>query len=281
MASGSLGGWHPHFDVWLIFGALGVLYVTAVRRHLRRTGEATPRGRQVLFLVGVATFWLGSDWPVHDLAEGSLYSVHMAQHLLFTLVGALALVAGTPTWMARRLLAGRRIRRLVGGLSRPVPALLQANLVLVLSHWPLVVNTTVENHPLHFVAHAVLVASAILMWMPVASPLPEIRRLRAPVQMLYLFGQTILPTVPASFLTFARTPLYEVYVGLPRMFGLDVVTDQQMAGLVMKLAGGFYLWFVIAVIFFRWSGQSERDGEETVLYSDVEHELIDVPAGGR
>ena len=32
----------------------------------------------------------------------------------------------------------------------------------------------------------------------------------------------------------------------------------QSAGLIMKLGGGFYLWTIIAVKYFRWAGEQER-----------------------
>ncbi len=283
MSEAAFPGWHPHLDTWLLLAVLAAAYLRTVRREDRRLREGggdpapsqppTTRRQKVTFLSGVAVLWLGSDWPVHDLAEGYLYGVHMTQHLVFTLVAALLLVAGTPAWMARRLLRPAWLRAAVQALARPVPALVQANVVLVLSHWPLVVNTTVRVHPLHFVAHAVLLASAVLMWLPVASPLAEIPRLRPPLQMLYLFGQTILPTVPASFLTFGTHPLYEAYASLPRLWGISVLADQQLAGLIMKLLGGFYLWIAITVIFFRWSAREDEAGD-VLLYEDVEHELL-------
>ncbi|HEX2117833.1 MAG TPA: cytochrome c oxidase assembly protein, partial [Acidimicrobiales bacterium] len=149
---------------------------------------------------------------------------------------------------------------------------------LVLSHWPLVVEATVRYHPLHFVAHAVLLVSAVLMWMPVVSPLPEIRRIKPPAQMLYLFLQTIVPTVPASFLTFNDRPLYGIYAEFPRLWGISALTDQQTAGLIMKILGGLFLWAVIAVIFFRWYESEERKSKEDVLlWNDVEHELLVPP----
>jgi putative membrane protein len=80
--------------------------------------------------------------------------------------------------------------------------------------------------------------------------------------------------VPASFLTFASSPLYEGYVGKPRVWtGFDVVTDQRVAGLVMKLGGGLLLWGVIAVLFFRWNAQEERAEDELVTWDDFEREL--------
>jgi putative membrane protein len=287
-----------HLDGWLLIGLIEVLYLAAITRERARRGsgaEPTATGRQVVaFTAGVAVLWLASDWPVHDLAEGYLYSVHMVQHLLFTLVAAALLLIGTPAWLAQRLLGvGRRpaSRRLsvVRGLSRPLVGIIQFNVVLVLSHWPAVVEATVRWHPLHFVAHAVLLVSAVFMWMPVLSPLREISRAKPPMQMLYLFLQTILPTVPASFLTFGHKPLYRIYETFPRLWDISALTDQQTAGLIMKIGAGFYLWVVIAAIFFRWYSSEERlggglppghperpsgdDDHDVLLWEDVEAEL--------
>ena len=282
--------WHPHLDVWALVAGLGLLYALAVRRErARRPGEQVLSRRHLTCFAGaLGVMWFASDWPMHDVAEGYLYSVHMVQHMLLTLVVALLLLAGTPAWMARNLLGagpGRSSRRSHGGLlritrslSRPVTGLIQFNLILVLSHWPVVVEATVRFHPLHFVAHAVLLASAVLMWMPIASPLPEIPRIKPPAQMLYLFLQTIVPTVPASFLTFNDRPLYGIYADLPRLWGVSALTDQQTAGLIMKIVGGLFLWGVIAVIFFRWYEREERAAKDDVLlWDDVEHELLVPP----
>ena len=273
--------WHPHWDVWALVGAFGLLYVMAVRRERgRRPGERIVSRRQaVCFASALGVMWLASDWPMHDVAEGYLYSVHMIQHMLLTLVVALLLLAGTPAWMARNLLGrGGALLRVTRSLSRPVTGLIQFNLILVLSHWPVVVEATVRYHPLHFVAHAVLLTSAVLMWMPVASPLPEIPRIKPPAQMLYLFLQTIVPTVPASFLTFNERPLYGIYAELPRLWGVSALTDQQSAGLIMKILGGLFLWGVIAAIFFRWYESEERKAKDDVLlWDDVEHELLAPP----
>lgn len=273
--------WHPHFDVWMLIGLLALLYVVALRgEKARRPGEmVVSRGQARCFAAGLGVMWLATDWPVHDVAEGYLYSAHMLQHMLLTLVVALLLLAGVPAWMARRVLGAGRLLRCVRTLSRPVTGLIQFNLILVLSHWPAVVEATVRYHYLHFLAHAVLFGSAVLMWMPVASPLPEIERIKAPTQMLYLFLQTIVPTVPASFLTFNNRPLYRIYATFPRLWGVSALTDQQTAGLIMKIVGGLFLWLVIAIIFFRWYESEEREAgsPEVLLWDDVEKELLAPP----
>src|SRR5436305_11850812 len=77
--------------------------------------------------------------------------------------------------------------------------------------------------------------------------------------MLYLFLQSVIPTVPASFLTFGSKPLYHVYATFPRLWGISALTDMQVSGLIMKIAAGLLIWGVIAIIFFRWQRREEID----------------------
>jgi len=254
--------WDPHPDVWLLVALLGAGYAVALTRVaptvLPAGVPAATRFQVTCFGFGVFTTWLAADWPVHTLGEGYLYSVHMVQHLLFTMVAVPLLVLGTPAWLARWLLTPRRLFVVVRHLSRFLPALVLFNVVVVVTHWPAFVNLTLRSGVAHFLAHSMLFLSAIVIWMPVLSPLPEIPRLRPPVQMGYLALQAVVPTVPASFLTFGSRPLYRGYENLPKLFGLDALTDQLVAGLIMKIAAGLLLWALIAVVFFRWAAAEER-----------------------
>jgi putative membrane protein len=263
-------------DVWLVLGSVVAAYLIAVRRHDRDlpAGEdPTPRRKVRLFLLGMAVLWLGADWPIHDLAERYLFSVHMVQHTLFSLVAAPILLAGMPVWLLRRLLGPRWVRSVWGVVTRPVPALVLFNGVLFFTHWPAVVEVAVTSELAHLGLHVLLVGSALVMWWPVLSPLPEMPPLPAPGQMLYLFLESLAPTIPASFLTFGTRPLYPVYATFPRIWGMGVLTDQLVAGLIMKLVGGMILWGVIAAVFFRWGYRERRDGFDALRYSDVEREI--------
>jgi putative membrane protein len=190
-----------------------------------------------------------------------------------SLVAPPLLLAGTPGWLFRTLLRPRWLFAVVRGLSRPIVALLLFNAFIAVSHWPAFVDLALSSELVHFGVHAVLVLTALLMWMPVLSPVVEIPRLRYPGQMLYLFAQSIVPTVPASFLTFADGPIYPFYGLAAPLIGLDPVTDQRIAGLVMKLVGGFILWGFIAVLFFRWHRQEELGGTDEPVWQDVERHL--------
>jgi putative membrane protein len=266
--------WHPHPTVWLVLGGIWVAYLVAVRRDRTAVGEpADRRRRTTLFSVGMACLWLGADWPVHDLAEGYLYSVHMAQHLLFTLVAPPLLIAGMPAWMWRDILRPRWLFVAFRFLTRPIVALILFNGLLLFTHWPEIVEASVRSEPTHFTLHVLLFGSAIVMWWPVMSPLVELPALAPPAQMMYLFAQSLAPTIPASFLTFGHTLLYPVYGTFPRIWGISALNDQLIAGLLMKLVGGFILWGFVATIFFRWYAREERDGWDALAFRHVEREL--------
>lgn len=269
----ALPPFHVHLDVLAILGGLAVAYLVAAARHERRTGERLEARRRARFLGGVAALLVGAGWPIHDLAEGYLYSLHMVQHMLFTFLAAPLLLTGMPPWMWRALLRPAPVREAWRLLTRPLVALIVANGVLLFTHWPEVVATSVGSELAHFSLHTLLLGSAIVMWWPVVSPLPEMPPLSRPGQLIYLFFQSLAPTIPASFLTFGTEPLYPVYATFPRIWGIDPLTDQLIAGLVMKLVGGAILWTVIAVIFFHWGREESSEGWDALKFRNVEREI--------
>jgi putative membrane protein len=270
-------GWEPHPDVWLLVALLGAGYVIAVTRMGPRwaaPGERPVTNLQVAcFTLGVVALWVAADWPIHDVAEKSLYTAHMVQHLVFSMVAAPLLLLGTPAWLLRAILRPRWILHRVQFLARFLPALIVFNFVLVVTHWPAFVDLSLRSGGVHFLAHALILLSSLLVWMPVVSPLPEVPRLTPAPRMIFLFLQSVVPTVPASFLTFGSAPLYHYYEGVPQLFGLTALEDQQMAGLVMKIGAGLLLWMLIAVIFFRWAAEEERRSVQTRKWQDLDREL--------
>jgi putative membrane protein len=272
--------WEPHPDVLLLVGLLVAGYAIALARIGPRTLPAgapvASRFQVTCFGLGAFALLLGSEWPMHDLAEGYMYSVHMVQHLLFTMVAAPLLLLGTPGWLARRLLQPVWLFRTVRWMSRFIPALILFNLVVVLVHWPAVVDLTLRSGLAHFVAHVILVVSAFVIWMPIVSPLPEIPRLAPPLRMAFLFLQSVVPTIPASFLTFGSHPLYRRYESLPKLWGISALDDQLIAGLIMKIGAGLLIWALIAVIFFRWAAAEERRNRPGPGLRDLDRELTEM-----
>ena len=255
--------------MWALVIVLGTGYAVALTRW--GVGQVTTRRQVVTFSVGLLFLWVASDWPIHDIAEDYLLSVHMVQHLMLSLLVPPLLLLGTPPWLMRRLLAP--IAGFVKKAARPLPAAVLFNTVVAVSHWPALVDASLRSEPVHFAVHAVLFTSAALMWFPVVNQLPEYPRITDPARMVYLFLQSIIPTVPASFLTFGDGALYKFYESVPRIWGMSAIEDQQVAGAMMKVVGGGALWAVIVVMFFRWYARTERDKGDVLTWDDVEREL--------
>lgn len=260
---------HVHSEVLALVVALIAAYLFVLRRygglfHPRRDEPAASGRQKLAFAAGIASIVVALGWPLHDLGDNYLFSAHMVQHLILGFVTAPLLLLGTPQWMARLALGQGRLRRAYRWLARPLPAAIAFNVVLVFVHWPKVVGLMVSNDQFHAVTHLAFLAAGLLMWSVLYSPLQDVAgRISPAAKMLYLFVQTIIPTVPASFLTFGDAPLYRVYETFPRLWGISPIDDMQLAGLIMKLGGGLLLWSIIAVQFFRWADSEAAIGRGT------------------
>lgn len=270
--------WLPPVDVLLVLLLLEGAYLYGVTELRPRISDAgrVKRSQVFLFSLGVLALYAGAGSPVHDLADERLVSMHMLQHVLFMLVAPPLLLLGTPDWLLRPLLRSPGAMALARLITRPLVALALSNAVLLLAHLPVAMDVVLRYEAAHLAQHAALVAAGLLLWWPVLSPLPELPRSSYPIQMLYLFVQSLLPTVMASFLTFSDRVVYGFYADAPRVWGLSPVADQQIAGLTMKLLGGLILWTAIAVAFFRWYSREEAEAAAPIKWAEVEAELTQV-----
>lgn len=264
--------WHLHPDVVVLLLLLEGSYLFCVTRLRLPDVGRVKRSQIATFSLGVLVLYIAAGTPIHDLSERYLLSAHMFQHLLFTLVAAPLLLAGTPAWLWQALLRCPAVMPLARLLTRPLVAFAIFNAALLLTHLPPVVDLALHQHQFHGFVHVALVASALLMWWPVLSTVPELPRLSYPLQMGYLFLQSLLPTVMASFITFADRVVYPFYAEAPRIWNISPTSDQQIAGLLMKLLGSLILWSFIAVAFFKWFAREEAEARGP-SWREVEQEL--------
>ena len=256
-----LPAWHLHLDVWLVIGSIGAAYWylgARVMPSLQPMAANPSKQEKSLFYSGLALLLIVSNWPLHDLAEASLYWVHMTNHLVMTLVVPPLLLLGLNRRMSDYLFGRRLVLPWLRYLARPGAAFAIFNLGMVASHWPDAVALSLRNELAHFLIHAFLFLSGILMWIPVMSRSSLVPQLRPPMRMVYLFLNSILPTIPASLLTFSHVPIYPAYGDAALAFGLTAVEDQTIAGLIMKVGGTLLLWAVIAITWFKWANDEKR-----------------------
>jgi putative membrane protein len=261
---------HLHGDVLGVVAALIVGYEFALRRLAPRLAPrdepAITTKQRVAFYAGTGALLAVSAWPVHDIGERSLFMFHMVEHMVFGFAAPPLLLLGVPWWLLRALVAP--VLPLLRILVKPFVALFLFNAVIGLVHVPAVVDLMIRSDAAHFGIHLLLFATGVLMWWRVVDPIPDLPHLAPFLKMGYVFLQSLVPTIPASFLTLGDKPLYPIYETMPRLWGISAHTDQVIAGLMMKLGGGLLLWGVMAGIFFRWWAEEQRlDAEERALRS--------------
>jgi putative membrane protein len=255
-----LGAWPFEPLVWLGLGLAGWWYLRAYARV-----PAYPSVRRLHWFIGLAFVAVALASPI-AVYEGSLFWVHMVQHLVLTMVAAPLLVLGAPVTLALRAAGPQRRRRLlrtlhsvpVRFLTHPVVSWSTFALVMWLTHFSQLYDLALENEPVHVAEHVVYLTAACLFWWPVIGLDPGAARLGWPGRIGYL----VLAMPQQSFLGVAihqaKEPLYEHYATLGRTWGPTPLGDQQLAGTIMWVAGDFLFIAALVLAVLAWMRHDKR-----------------------
>ena len=248
-------GWSVHWSTVIGIAALAAIYIW---RASSAAQAGTPSGMQKLsFFAGLFVMFLSLNGPLHDLSDFYLFSAHMVQHLLLTLVLPPLLIGGIPGWMIRPLIRPRGVRKVAEFVTKPAMCFVIFNLVIVVWHLPYFYNSAMADHNIHIVEHLMFMAGAVLFWWPFMSPLPELPRLSYPGQLLYCFLATLPMSVVAVYITMADHVLYPAYASAPRIWHLTPMMDQQAGGLIMWIPGSLVFYTLMTIVFFKWVARGE------------------------
>jgi putative membrane protein len=255
----SQGGFTVHWSTVIGLLALWGLYRWRAAVHARAVPARRPTAAQEgCAAAGLVALFLTLNGPIHDISDYYLFTGHMVQHLVLTFVTPPLLLLGTPGWMLRPALQIPAVAAFARRVTVPRTAFALFNLVLAIWHLPPLYNSAMYYHPVHILQHLMFLVTAVIVWWPLLSPLPELPRLSYPGQMLYSFLMTLPMTVVSVFIVYADHVLYPAYASAPRLWGLSPLEDQRLGGLIMWIPGGLFFYLLASVIFFRWS-RSQRD----------------------
>ena len=246
--------WDLRPSVIIGCGAFLVVYALMAGPWRRNYGwsESGPTPREWRsFLGSIALVFCSLQGPLHNLADFYLFSAHMVQHLLITLLFPPMFIRGVPPWMWKPVVARPTLVRFGKWLTSPVVAIGLAAGSLYAWHVPAMYEWALRVHNVHIVEHIIFMTGAMIMWWPVHSRIEEIPALTPGYRLIYLFCLTIPMKALGAIITVGDYILYPFYSTQPRVFGLDPLEDQRLGGLIMWLPGGLVFWFTIGFIFFR------------------------------
>lgn len=259
--------WYLEPTVALLCFGLAGAYVAWVgplnRRRPGAEGRPVTGGQVASFLGGCFALLVALGPPLDDWSGYFLLSAHMVQHLILTMLVPPLLLLGTPAWLLAPLLRYRLVARLGYTLTRPALGFVLAALTYALWHTPPLYVAALRQESVHVLEHQAFLLTGLLAWWPLCGSLPAWPKLSPPVQCLYLFVSTIPSGIVGAVITLADPGLYPPYGDVSRRpFGLDLATDQQIAGLIMWVGANTINLVLITFIFLRWAAKEEAADRE-------------------
>jgi putative membrane protein len=249
--------------------ALLAAYVAAVVRVDRAHPRTpVPRLRVVAWVAGLGMLCIALFSPVDTYAT-SLFSVHMAQHLLLAMVAAPLLVLGAPITLLLRIATPRARRAVilpvlqsapVRVLSFPVVSWLIFAAVMWATHFSAVFDAALENPLVHDAEHLLFLGAGLLFWWPVVGADPSRWRLSHGARIGYLALGMPQNTFLGLAIYSAQVVLYPHYQTLVRPWGPDPLTDQQLAGGLMWVGGDFLFIIPLLLAVAAWMRAEEARG---------------------
>ena len=274
----------------LIFGTLSivlaVLYLIGVRR-LRARGDAWPVGRTISWMAGCAILLLATSSGVGRYAP-AMFSVHMAQHMMLSMLAPILFALGGPVLLALRVLpaAGRDAppgprEWILAAVHNPVSRFMTnpvvAAVFFISGFYALylggIFNAVLDEHGAHLAMNLHFLVSGYLFYWVVLGIDPKPRQVQPLTKVGMVFGS--LPF--HAFFGVALMSMTTVMGGwFYRSLGLswnqDLLGDQHTGGSLAWASGELPLVVVMLALLIQWSRSDSREAKRIDRAADRDHD---------
>ncbi|MGW7690858.1 cytochrome c oxidase assembly protein [Streptomyces asiaticus] len=261
-------GGDPFFLVGCVL-ALG-LYGWGVAR-LRRRGDAWPVGRVVSFVLGVLTIAVAMCTKLNDYGM-VMFSVHMVQHMIISMVSPILLLLGAPVTLTLRALpAAGRGRK---GPRELLVALLHSRYMRIITHpaftIPLFIASLyalyftplfdflMESKAGHIAMMVHFLAVGLVFFWPIMGVDPGPHRPGYVMRMLELFSGMPFHAFFGIALMMASEPMVGAYKHPPASLGVDALSDQTWAGGIAWAFSEIPSVIVLVALVYQWYKSEQR-----------------------
>ncbi|WP_424767482.1 cytochrome c oxidase assembly factor CtaG [Paenibacillus sp. sgz302251] len=268
--------WTPMF--MFAMAAVVILYFYLIGPWRKKNFPQAPAAttlQKVLFVSAAILFYFVHGGPFNLLGH-LMFTFHMINMSVSYLIVPPMVLLGVPSFIWRKMFEARFWKKF-SLLMHPVITLILFNMLFSIYHIPLIHDYVMTHFTVHRLYYFILLVTSFMMWWQIACPVPEWNRLTDMKKMAYVFANGILLTPACALIIFATSSMYSIYsdpnvwvtamgycvsgdpsrlldsFGGPQFFNLmDVVEDQQLGGIVMKLVQEVMYGIILAYIFKQW-----------------------------
>jgi len=227
-------------------------------------GRGAVRGagplQAIAFAGGMLALLAALVSPIDGLGVDYLFSAHMVQHVLLGDIAPLLLLLSLSRVImrpaTRRLM---RVERALGPLASPWTAIAIWLGIIYLWHIPALYDAAAEHPLVHMVEHLSFFAAGVALWWPLVQPVPMRRGLSGMQPIAYIALCKGGLAALGLFLAWSSTAHYPWYEHTPRIWGLNPVEDQNVAGVIMMVEQSLTLALVLVWQFTRMLTRSEQE----------------------
>ncbi|MEU6981056.1 MULTISPECIES: cytochrome c oxidase assembly protein [unclassified Streptomyces] len=259
-------------DLFFLIGCVAGLglYGWGVAR-LRKRGDAWPVSRTVFFTVGVLSIALVMCTKLNDYGM-VMFSVHMVQHMVISMLSPILLLLGAPVTLALRALpvAGRGSL----GPRELLLKLLHSRYMRIITHPAFTISMFIASlYALYFsslfdtlmsskaghvgmMVHFLMVG-LVFFW-PIMGVDPGPHRPGYVMRMLELFAGMPFHAFFGIAMMMATEPLVEVYKNPPASLGIDALADQNAAGGIAWAFSEIPSVLVLIALVYQWYHSEQR-----------------------
>lgn len=269
-------------DPFFLIGCVAalVLYGYAVLR-LRGRGDSWPVNRVVFFVLGVLTIALVMCTGLNDYGM-VMFSVHMVQHMVISMVSPILLLLGAPVTLALRALpvAGRdrtgprelllkllhsRYLRIITHPAFTIPLFIASLYALYFT--PLF-DFLMESKPGHIAMMVHFLAVGLVFFWPIMGVDPGPHRPGYVMRMLELFAGMPFHAFFGIALMMASQPMVKAYENPPASLGVDALSDQSVAGGIAWAFSEIPSVLVLIALVFQWYRSEQRSAKRSDRAAD-------------
>lgn len=239
--------WSWNAEALVVLGVT-VAYFAAVRREPVGAWRLASFGGAIALLLAV------SVTPIHTLGMHFLLTVHLLQNVVLAEWAPLLVVLAIPPALAASIARFGPVR----ALTHPAVALPLWIGNYMLWHLPWIYDAALRNpNALLHLEHVAYFVTGLLMWWCVFQDEPH--RLGAGGRAAYVFAGFVLASPIGLVMALVPDVIYDFYAEAHhRVWGLDPLEDQQLAGMLMALEQAIVFFAVFAYWFFRFLAEEER-----------------------